>query len=56
MRYIYLQNKNQVGRVDDVFGVMSKPGIAIQPDSGVKAESFKAGDKVNFLTFIRSIN
>jgi hypothetical protein len=28
---------------------MSKPGIAIQPDSGVKAESFKAGDKVSLL-------
>jgi len=25
---------------------MSKPGIAVQPDEGVKAESFKVGDKV----------
>lgn len=29
MRHIYLQNKNRVGKVDDVFGPMSKPGIAI---------------------------
>ena len=25
---------------------MSKPGLAIKPDDGVKAESFKAGDKL----------
>jgi len=46
MRAIYLQNKNKVGKVDDVFGPMSKPGIAIQPDEGVKADGFKAGDKL----------
>ena len=44
MRCIYLQNKNKVGKVDDVFGIMSKAGIAIKPDEGVKAESFKKGD------------
>jgi len=47
MRAIYTQNKNKVGKVDDVFGTISKSGIAIKPDEGVKAESFKAGDKVN---------
>lgn len=46
MRNIYLLNKNKVGKVDDVFGLMSTPGIAIQPDEGVKAESFKVGDKL----------
>ena len=46
MRSIYLQNKNKIGKVDDVFGPMSKPGLAIKPDEGVKAESFKAGDKL----------
>ena len=46
MRSIYLQNKNKIGKVDDVFGQMSKPGLAIKPDEGVKAESFKAGDKL----------
>jgi H/ACA ribonucleoprotein complex subunit 1 len=46
MRNIYLLNKTKVGKVDDVFGAISKSGIAIKPDEGVKAESFKAGDKV----------
>ena len=46
MRNIYLMNKSKVGKVDDVFGPMSKAGIAIKPDEGVKAESFKAGDKL----------
>lgn len=41
-----MQNKNKIGKVDDVFGAMSKAGIAIKPDEGVKAESFKAGDKL----------
>ena len=46
MRNIYQYNKNKIGKVDDVFGPMTKPGIAIIPDEGVKASSFKAGDKV----------
>ena len=46
MRSIYLQNKNKIGKVDDVFGTMGKPGLAIKPDEGIKAESFKAGDKL----------
>ena len=55
MRHIYQQNKNKIGKVDDVFGPMSKPGIAIQPDEGVKAESFKAGDLV-YTNFIINFN
>ena len=46
MRSIYLENKNKIGKVDDVFGPMGKPGLAIKPDEGIKAESFKAGDKL----------
>jgi H/ACA ribonucleoprotein complex subunit 1 len=52
MRNIYLENKNKIGKVDDVFGLMTKAGIAIKPDEGVKAESFKAGDKVHNLVVI----
>ena len=29
MRSIYLANKNKIGKVDDVFGLMTSPGIAI---------------------------
>ena len=47
MRTIYMQNKNKIGKVDDVFGPMTKAGIAIQPEEGVKGSSFKAGDKVS---------
>lgn len=48
-RMIYTQNKQLIGKVDDVFGTMGAPGIAVTPDanSGVKASSFKAGDKVS---------
>ena len=47
MRAIYLQNKSKIGKVDDVFGPMSAPGIAIMLESGIKADSFKPGDKVS---------
>ena len=46
---IYTENKQLIGKVDDVFGPMQAPGILVVPDknSGVKASSFKAGDKVS---------
>ena len=46
MRSIYMENKTLIGKVDDVFGPVTAPGIAIKPKEGVKGESFKAGDKV----------
>ena len=48
-RMIYTANKQLVGKVDDVFGPLHTCGIAVNVDtnSGVKAESFKAGDKVS---------
>ena len=48
-RMIYTENKQLIGKVDDVFGPKNQPGIAVNPDtnSGVKAESFKAGDIVS---------
>lgn len=48
-RMIYTANKQLIGKVDDVFGPMHSAGLCIKTDanSGVKAESFKAGDKVS---------
>ncbi len=46
MRSIYLQNKNKIGKMDDIFGAINSGGIAIKPDEGIKADGFKAGDKV----------
>ena len=46
MRSIYKENKTLIGKVDDVFGPVTAPGIAIKPTEGVKGESFKSGDKV----------
>ena len=47
MRNIYFENKTLIGKVDDVFGNVKQPGIAIKPVEGVKGESFKVGDKVS---------
>ena len=49
MRSIYMENKTLIGKVDDVFGPVTKPGIAIKPADGVKGESFQKGDKVILL-------
>lgn len=48
-RMIYTANKQLIGKVDDVFGPMHSAGLCVKTDanSGVKAESFKAGDKVS---------
>ena len=48
-RMIWTENKQLIGKVDDVFGPKDAPGIAVNPDTqtGVKAESFKKGDKVS---------
>jgi len=45
-RQIFTQNKTLIGKVEDVFGPMHSPGICVKLDanSGVKADSFKAGD------------
>jgi rRNA processing protein Gar1 len=43
-----MENKTLIGKVDDVYGPVSAPGIAIKPQEGVKGDSFKVGDKVRF--------
>jgi rRNA processing protein Gar1 len=40
MRSIYMENKTLIGKVDDVFGPVIKPGLAIKPADGVKGEGF----------------
>lgn len=42
---IYLENKTQVGKVDEILGPLNEVFFTIKPSEGVKAESFKQGDK-----------
>ena len=42
---IYLENKTQVGKVDEILGPLNEVFFTIKPSEGVKAESFKEGDK-----------
>ena len=48
-RKIYNEQKQEIGKVDDVFGQKDSPGIAVNPNtqSGIQATSYKAGDKVS---------
>lgn len=42
---MYLENKKQIGKVDEILGPINEVYFTIKPSEGVKAESFKEGDK-----------
>ncbi|TID14936.1 hypothetical protein CANINC_004607 [Pichia inconspicua] len=42
---IYLENKTQVGKVDEILGPLNEVFFTIKPTEGVQATSFKEGDK-----------
>ena len=43
---IFLENKTNVGKVDEIFGPTTEPMFTVKCSDGVKADSFKAGDKL----------
>lgn len=42
---IYLENKTQIGKVDEILGPLNEVFFTIKPSEGVQASSFKDGDK-----------
>jgi H/ACA ribonucleoprotein complex subunit 1 len=43
---IYLENKSQIGKVDEILGPMNELFFTVKLDAGVVAASFKKNDKV----------
>ncbi|CAI7616948.1 unnamed protein product [Penicillium manginii] len=43
---IYLENKTQIGKVDEVLGPINQVYFTIKTSEGIQSESFKTGDKV----------
>ena len=43
---IYLQNKTQIGKVDEILGAINEVYFTIKMQDGMVAGSFTAGDKV----------
>ena len=43
-RPLYLENKSKIGVIDDVFGPITEFMFSVKCDTGVKPNSFKAGD------------
>ncbi|CAB08787.1 H/ACA ribonucleoprotein complex subunit gar1 [Schizosaccharomyces pombe] len=43
---IYLENKSQIGKIDEVFGPMNQVYFTVKPSEGIVSSSFKVGDKV----------
>jgi len=42
---IYLENKQEVGKVDEILGPINEVYFTVHPSEGVQASSFKDGDK-----------
>ncbi|XP_019165981.1 PREDICTED: putative H/ACA ribonucleoprotein complex subunit 1-like protein 1 isoform X1 [Ipomoea nil] len=42
---IYLQNKTQIGKVDEIFGPINESFFSIKMSEGIVATSYAAGDK-----------
>lgn len=43
---VYLENKTQIGKVEEILGPISEVYFSVKPTEGVVAASFKPGDKV----------
>jgi H/ACA ribonucleoprotein complex subunit 1 len=43
---IYLQNKSQIGKVDEILGPINEVYFSVKMGEGMVASSFKKGDKI----------
>lgn len=43
---IFLENKTQIGKVDEILGPINQTWFTVKPQDGIQATSFKQGDKV----------
>ena len=43
---IYLENKSDVGKIDEILGTIQEVFFSVKPMDGISASSFKAGDKL----------
>lgn len=49
---IYLENKQQIGKVDEIFGSIKDYSVSVKLSDDVKAKSFAPNQKVNnFISF-----
>lgn len=43
---IFLENKTQIGKVDEILGPLNQVYFTVKPQEGIVAGSFKPGDAV----------
>ena len=43
---MFLENKEEVGKVDEIFGPINSFYFSVKPSEGMKASSFKKGKKL----------
>ena len=46
---IYLENKQQIGKIDEIFGTIKDYSVSVKLSDDVKAKSFAANQKVSKL-------
>jgi len=44
--FVFLENKTQIGKIDEIFGPINEVMFTVKPSEGIQAGSFKTGDKV----------
>ncbi|TKR82226.1 hypothetical protein L596_015981 [Steinernema carpocapsae] len=44
--FIYLENKEEIGKVDEIFGGLKENGFSVKMGQGMKADSFRGGQKL----------
>lgn len=45
---IYLQNKEQIGKIDEIFGTLKDYYVSVKLSDEVKSKSFKPNDQVSY--------
>lgn len=43
--FMYLSNKTQIGKIDEILGPINQSMFTIKPQEGINPESYQAGDK-----------
>ena len=50
---IYLENKEQIGKIDEIFGTLRDYSVTVKCNDNIKASSFEKLQKVNNLFFLQ---
>lgn len=50
--HVYLENKESIGKIDEIFGSLHDYFVSVKLTNDMKATSFKVNDKVLFFSYV----